>query len=70
MSASDSELESDAEDLLTDVLSNTVEEYEVRGRRVKRAHAHIDKILDATLKLRGLQSSRRGFNLGKIDRPA
>lgn len=68
MSQSTSEILSDAEDLLDDLASNTVEEYQIRGRRVKRAHSSIDKILKAVLTLRGLASSKRGMNVAKIER--
>ncbi len=68
MSASDSALQDDAEDGLAEGLAAGVEEYEIRGRRVKRRG--LKDQLDALLILRGLQSPNRGFNLGKIDRPA
>lgn len=68
MSASDSQLESDAEDGLSDALATGVKRYRIRDREVER-HDPVAQ-LDALLKLRGLQSSRRGFNLGKVDKPS
>lgn len=70
MSASDSEMESSLEDALLDNLGNGVTEYQVGNRRVRRDPQMIKSQLDALLVLRALQSSKRGFNLGKIDRPA
>jgi len=68
MSQSNEELQSQAEDLLDDLTSNPVEDYSIRGRRVKRAHGSIDKIFGVMMKLRGLNSSKRGLNVAKIDR--
>ena len=70
MSASDSELQSAVEDSLEENLANSVTEYRVRSRMVRRDPAMVTAQLDALLKLRGLQSSRRGLNLAKIDKPA
>lgn len=63
MAASDSELESAAED----TLNKGVKRYKIRSREVE--YADPDKQLKALLTLRGLQSSRRGNTVGKIDRP-
>lgn len=70
MAATNSQIESNLEDLLNDLGNNTVEEYQIRNRRVKRAHANIDKITDAFLKLRGLNSSRRGVRPARIVKPS
>ena len=70
MSATDSEMEAAAEDSLLDNLGNSVTEYQVGNRRVKRDPAMVKAQLDAILTLRGLQSAKRGYNLGKVDRPA
>lgn len=70
MSASESEMESAAEDSLLENLGTSVTEYQVRNRRVRRDPSMVREQLNALLTLRGLQSSRRGMNLGKIDRPA
>ncbi len=70
MSASDSEMQDAVEDSLQENLANSVTEYQLRGRRVRRDPQMVTAQLDALLKLRGLQSSRRGMNLAKIDRPA
>lgn len=70
MSASDSEMESSLEDSLLDNLGNGVTEYQVGNRRVRRDPQMIREQLAALLTLRALQSSRRGYNLGKIDKPA
>lgn len=68
MSQSTSTLLSDAEDSLATLTSTDVEEYQIRGRRVKRAHSSMDKLLKTVLTLRGLSSSVRGLNVAKIDR--
>lgn len=70
MSASDTAMQSALEDSLEENLGNSVSEYQVRGRRVKRDPAMVREQLAALLTLRGLQSSRRGMNLAQIDRPA
>lgn len=67
---SDSELQSAVEESLSDNLSNGVTEYQVGNRRVRRDPQMIREQLDALLKLRGLQSPRRGFSPVQIDRPA
>jgi hypothetical protein len=61
MAATDDEMAEAAEDSLV----SGVVEYEIRGRRVKRADP--DKQLKTLLTLRGLQSSKRGLNVGQID---
>lgn len=70
MSATDSELSTAAEDSLVDNLGNSVTEYQVGNRRVRRDPAMVKAQLDALMLLRGLQSGKRGYNLGKVDRPA
>lgn len=70
MSASDSEMEGAAEDSLLENLGTSVTEYQIRGRRVRRDPQMVREQLAALLTLRGLQSPRRGMNLGKIDKPA
>ena len=67
---SDAELQSAVEESLEDNLSNGVTEYQVGNRRVRRDPQMISAQLDALLKLRALQSGKRGINLGQIDRPA
>jgi hypothetical protein len=67
---SDSELQSAVEESLEDNLSNGVTEYQIGNRRVRRDPQMIQAQLDALLKLRALQSPKRGMNLGRIDRPA
>jgi hypothetical protein len=69
MSASDSEMQSAAEDSLEENLSNGVTEWQIRNKRVRRDPAMVREQLAALLTLRGLQSSRRGMNLAQIDRP-
>lgn len=70
MSATDSQMESAAEDSLLDNLGNSVTEYRVGNRMVKRDPAMVKAQLDALLVMRGLQSGKRGYNLGKVDKPA
>jgi hypothetical protein len=70
MSASDTAMQSALEDSLEENLANSVTEYSVRGRSVKRDPAMVREQLAALLTLRGLTSSRRGMNLAQIDRPA
>ena len=67
---SDAELEAAAEESLEDNLGNGVTEYQIGSRRVRRDPQMIREQLDALLKLRALQSPKRGMNLGQIDRPA
>lgn len=67
---SDAELEAAVAESLEDNLSNGVTEYQIGNRRVRRDPQMIREQLDALLKLRGLQSSKRGNTLGQIDRPA
>lgn len=67
---SDANLESAVEESLDDNLSNGVTEYQVGNRRVQRSPQMIDSQIKALMLLRGLQSPRRGMNLGQIDRPA
>ena len=68
MSASDSQMESAAEDSLLENLESSVTEYQVGNRRVRRDPQMVREQLNALLTLRGLQSSKRGLNVGKIDR--
>lgn len=70
MSASDAEMQDAAEDSLEENLSSSVTEWQQRGKRVRRDPAMVREQLSALLTLRGLQSSRRGMNLGQIDKPA
>ena len=71
MSASNSEMQSNAENSLDEALSaGGITEWQVRTKRVVRDPAAIRENLAAILTLRGLQSSRRGMNLGQIDKPA
>ena len=68
MSASDSELESAAEDSLEAALNaNGVKRWRNRSREVEYADPKAS--IDTLLKLRGLRSARRGISVGKIDRP-
>lgn len=67
---SDADLQSAVEESLEDNLSNGVTEYQVGNRRVRRDPSMIREQLDALIKLRALQSPRRGMNLGQIDKPA
>lgn len=66
---SDADIQSAAETALGDSIANDVTSYKIGNREVKRERDPT-KTLDAILKLRGLQSPRRGMNLGQIDRPA
>ena len=63
-------MEDAAEDSLLENLGNSVTEYRVGNRMVKRDPAMVDAQIKALLVLRGLQSAKRGYNLGKVDRPA
>lgn len=70
MSASDAEMQAAAEDSLEENLASSVTEWQQRDKRVRRDPAMVREQLAALLTLRGLQSSRRGMNLGQIDKPA
>lgn len=66
---SDSELQSAAETALGESIANDVTSYKVGNREVKRERP-VTETLDVILKLRALQSPRRGFRPVQIDRPA
>ena len=65
----DSDLETAAEASLADNLATGVTEYTIRGRTVRRDAMTTKVNFDILMKLRGLQSSKRGFNVAQIERP-
>jgi hypothetical protein len=65
----DSDLETAVEASLAENLATGVTQYTIRGRSVTRDPAKETADFNILMKLRGLQSSKRGFNVAQIERP-
>ena len=65
----DSDLESAAETSLAESLGTSVSRYRIGSREVERDPQKAKVDFDILMRLRGLQSSRRGFSVGQIERP-
>lgn len=65
--ATDSTIASNLSDTLNNIAQTDVEEYQIRGRRVRRAHQSALSLTRAMLMLRGIGSSKRGLSVAKIE---
>lgn len=65
MSASNEQLGEDLADIVQDLATNPVEEYQVGSRRVRRAHQALKQIVEAKLLLDALNSPRRGVSVAR-----
>lgn len=65
MSASNEQLQDDLSDIVGDLASNPISEYQVGSRRVRRDHQALPGIVDALLKLQALTSPRRGLSVAR-----
>lgn len=68
MSATNEQLESQLSEMIDDLSANSAEEVQSGSRRIRRAHSSTGVLLDSLLKLRGLNSSKRGLSVAKIER--
>lgn len=64
----DSDLETAVEASLAEGLGTSVSRYRIGNREVERDPQKAKVDFDILMKLRGLQSPKRGFSVGKIDR--
>ncbi len=65
--ATDETIADNLADTLNNIAQTDVEEYQIRGRRVRRAHQSALSLTRAMLLLRGVSSSKRGLSVARIE---
>lgn len=63
MSVSNEQLADDLGDIVQELATNPVEEYQVGSRRVRRAHASLKQIVQAKILMDALASPKRGLSV-------